>query len=83
MNFKIFKNKSYIKRMLCPVCPSCQMLFADKQLIFENRREKINKISNNDEKNKQMKNLLHELGIIRYCCKTRFISYVNHVDILI
>ena len=71
--------------MLYPVCPTCQNLLADKQIPFEEEMEKIcnNKKLKEDEKQKQKKNLLDNLGLSRYCCRTRMISYLDQIQIIV
>ena len=71
--------------MLYPVCPTCQLLLADKQLVFETEFAKISndiKLSE-DKKKKEVEKLLNKLGLIRYCCRMRMISYVDQVKIII
>ena len=71
--------------MLYPVCPTCQNLLADKQIPFEEEMEKIcnNKNLKEDEKQKQKKKLLDQLGLSRYCCRTRMISYLDQIQIIV
>ena len=69
--------------MLYPICPTCSFLLADKQIIFEEKKLKINNDKNIIDKKKEIEKLLKELGLKRYCCKMRMISYVNLVDIII
>lgn len=71
--------------MLYPVCPTCQFLLADKQLPFEKEFTKImndTKLSD-DQKKKATELLLNKLGLIRYCCRMRMISYVDQVNLII
>ena len=71
--------------MLYPVCPTCQNLLADKQLKYEERLEKIcnNKKLTDKQKQKQKEKLLDDLGLERYCCRMRMISYVDLVQIIV
>ena len=71
--------------MLYPVCPTCQLLLADKQLVFETEFAKISNDSKlpEDKKKKEVEKLLNKLGLIRYCCRMRMISYVDQVKIII
>jgi DNA-directed RNA polymerase subunit N (RpoN/RPB10) len=71
--------------MLYPVCPTCQLLLADKQLVFETEFAKITNDSklSEDKKKKLVEELLNKLGLIRYCCRMRMISYVDQVKIII
>ena len=71
--------------MLYPVCPTCQFLLADKQLTYESEFYKIsndNKI-NDDKKKKLVEQLLDNLGLVRYCCRMRTISYIDQVKVII
>ena len=71
--------------MLYPVCPTCQLLLADKQLVFETEFAKISNDSklSEDKKKKEVEKLFNKLGLIRYCCRMRMISYVDQVKIII
>lgn len=69
--------------MLYPICPTCGFLLCDKQIIFEEKKSKINNDKNIVDKKKEIEKLLIQLGLKRYCCKMRMISYVNLVDIII
>jgi DNA-directed RNA polymerase subunit N (RpoN/RPB10) len=65
--------------MLYPVCPTCGSLLADKQLEYEEGLEKIlsdTKLSEED-KNKKRKQLILNIGLYRYCCKMRLLSYIQ------
>ena len=71
--------------MLYSVCPTCHMLLADKQLPFETEKDKILNNTSYDEKKKQkeIESLLNKLGCERYCCRTRIISYMDQVHLII
>ena len=71
--------------MLYAVCPSCQMLLADKQLPYEKAKDDIINNLKFDEakKQKEIENLLNKLGLIRYCCRTRMISYMDQCKLII
>ena len=71
--------------MLYPVCPTCQNLLADKQLVYEESLDKIcnNKKLNDEQKQKEKKKLLDNLGLQRYCCRMRMISYIDQVQIIV
>lgn len=71
--------------MLYPVCPTCQNLLADKQLTYEVELEKIcnNKKLTVEQEQKKKKELLDYLGLERYCCRMRMISYVDQVKIIV
>jgi DNA-directed RNA polymerase subunit N (RpoN/RPB10) len=61
------------------------LLLADKQLVFETEFAKISNDSKltEDKKKKEVEKLLNKLGLIRYCCRMRMISYVDQVKIII
>ena len=69
--------------MLYPVCPTCHFFLADKELIFENKRDIINNDNNIKNKNLEIEKLVISLGIQRYCCKMRIISFVDQVKLII
>jgi DNA-directed RNA polymerase subunit N (RpoN/RPB10) len=64
--------------MLYSVCPTCGFLLADKQLDYEEGLEKIMgdiKLSN-EEKVEKRKTLISKIGVVRYCCKMRLLSFI-------
>jgi len=71
--------------MLYPVCPTCQNLLADKQLKYEEGLHKIcnNKQLTDKQKQKQKEKLLDDIGLERYCCRMRMISYIDLVQIIV
>ena len=71
--------------MLYPVCPTCQNLLADKQLKYEEELEKIcnDKKLNDEQMQKKKEKLLDDLGIKRYCCRMRVISYLDQVKLMV
>ncbi len=71
--------------MLYPVCPTCHMLLADKQLPFEKGKDNImnNKSFNEAKKQKELEKLLNMLGLNKYCCRTRVISYMDQSKLII
>jgi len=70
--------------MLYPICPTCHNILADKQLPYEDGMEKINKLSKSDEeKMKLKKKLLDDIGVVRYCCRMRMISYIDQSKLII
>jgi DNA-directed RNA polymerase subunit N (RpoN/RPB10) len=75
--------------MLPPRCFTCGHVLANLELEFE---EKIQEIDNNnqisdDEKAKQKRavvdKLLPDRWRKRYCCRTRLISYVDLIKVVI
>ena len=70
--------------MLCPVCLSCNTLLADKQIPYEKKMKEIcEKKLNEEQKIKEQKKLLDDLGLSNYCCRTRVISYIDQANLLI
>jgi DNA-directed RNA polymerase subunit N (RpoN/RPB10) len=71
--------------MLYATCPTCHNLLADKQLIFEEEKEKLdnNKKMSKKDKEKEMEKLLDKLGLKKYCCRMRMITYLDQVNIII
>lgn len=66
------------------VCPSCETLLADKQLIFNNGLKEITEDTKlTDEiKDKKKVELLNSLGLTRYCCRSRVLGYLDIVKIV-
>ena len=71
--------------MLYPVCPTCQTLLADKQIPYEKGIEKIckNDKLSEEEQLKLKEKLLNDIGLERYCCRMRMISYVDQAKLII
>ena len=71
--------------MLYPVCPTCQLLLADKQIPFEEGSQKISNDSKLNDKKKQeaIEELLNQLGLIRYCCRMRVVSFIDQSKLII
>lgn len=73
--------------MLYMFCPSCRELLGDKQKYYERHMNEIcQKVEMNeltkDEAEKQKQNLINNLGLRRYCCKQRIMTYVRTVDLI-
>lgn len=71
--------------MLYSACPTCGTLLADKQLDYE---EKLKKICDNpklsqEDKDKQKMELINSMGLERYCCKMKLMTYVDLIKIVI
>ena len=71
--------------MIVPVCPSCNRFLADKEIPFKKGMETIcnNKSLSEKQKMSQKKKLLDDLGLSRYCCRTRVISNLDQVRLII
>lgn len=70
--------------MLYVSCPTCGYCLANKQITFEKEKEKIcnNPDFSTEEKESKIKDSINKLGLRRYCCKMRFISYIDTVKII-
>jgi DNA-directed RNA polymerase subunit N (RpoN/RPB10) len=71
--------------MLYATCPTCNNLLADKQIFFEKEKEKIENDKNLSKKDreKEIEKLLDKIGLVRYCCRMRMITYLDQVNIII
>jgi DNA-directed RNA polymerase subunit N (RpoN/RPB10) len=75
--------------MLPPRCFTCGHVMADIELEYENRLQEIdNDVKLNDEqKATQKKNIVNKLlpdrFMSRYCCRTRLLSYVDLIKIIV
>ncbi len=70
--------------MLYMRCPTCRTLLADKQLYYERELQKIcddHKLDINESDIKKEK-LINSLGLDRYCCRMRILTYVKLIDII-
>ncbi len=65
-------------------CPSCGLLLGNRQMVYEKGLEEINSNPNTDnEKKLELKTkLVESLGIKRYCCKMRVMTYKNLPEII-
>ncbi len=70
--------------MLYVRCPTCRSLFAHKQILYENAMENICNDQNLSEieKGHQKSKVLDDLNIIKQCCRARFLTYVQLIDIV-
>jgi DNA-directed RNA polymerase subunit N (RpoN/RPB10) len=71
--------------MLYISCPTCGYFLGQKTLEYEQGKEKIcsNPGLNVEEREKELTKLLLSLGLRRYCCKMRMMTYKDIVqDIL-
>ena len=71
--------------MLYATCPTCNNLLADKQIFFEEEKEKIENDKNLSKKDRERETekLLDKIGLVRYCCRMRMITYLDQVNIII
>ena len=88
---KVKYLKTYIIQliqMLYMFCPTCRELLADKQKYFERKmieicqRNEMGEYKNKDEVDNDKQKLVNNLGLSRYCCKQRIMTYVRSVDIV-
>ena len=70
--------------MLYFKCPSCGILFANKQLIYEQRMDKIcgDKTLNSRQRDEAKRQVLKDLQIRDQCCVPRFLGYVRQIEII-
>jgi DNA-directed RNA polymerase subunit N (RpoN/RPB10) len=66
-------------------CPSCGYLLGQDVIKYESEKNKIcsNPKLTQDEKDEKMSVLHKSLGLKRYCCKTRIMTYKKLVDDII
>ena len=71
--------------MVYMVCPTCGTLIAHYQTKYEIEKEKIinNRSISIKEKEQELSNVLKSFKLRRECCKTRLITYIDPIDILI
>ena len=65
-------------------CPSCGLLLGNRQMIYEKGLDEINSNPNtdNDKKLELKTKLVESLGLNRYCCKMRVMTYKNMPEII-
>lgn len=70
--------------MLYPRCPTCGKILANIEVDYEKAKDKIcdNPSLTEEQKNKAKRNLVNSLGLERYCCKTRLLTYLDTVKII-
>lgn len=69
--------------MLYARCPTCSTAFADKEIPYELEMEKIcNARLSLEEENKRKEELVNRLGIPNYCCRMRFLGYIDTIKII-
>ena len=71
--------------MLPPVCFTCSKLFADIEIPL---KEKFKTIMNNDklsneQKSAEKEKFLDDEGYDLYCCRSKLISFINMIDIIV
>jgi DNA-directed RNA polymerase subunit N (RpoN/RPB10) len=71
--------------MLYLTCPTCGYFLGQKTIEYEQGKEKLcsNPKLSGEERERELSKLLLGLGLKRYCCKMRMMSYKDIVqDIL-
>lgn len=73
--------------MLYIRCPTCRTLLGDKQVYYKEELAKIckdcemGKCSESEAEQRKI-DLVNSIGLKRYCCKARLITYVDLVLII-
>ena len=64
-------------------CPSCGYILGNRQKLYDNGLAEIESNPNNDEETKlELKTkLIESLGVKKYCCIMRIITYKNKIEI--
>lgn len=70
--------------MLYFKCPTCKAILAHKQLAYEEEMKKIcnNEKLSQEEQNKLKSELPKKLGVKRYCCTMRLMSYSKLAELI-
>lgn len=69
-------------------CPTCRELLGDKYKYYERKmaeicqKNEMEQYKTNEDVNKAKEDLINSIGLRRYCCKPRIMSYVRAVDII-
>ena len=65
-------------------CPSCGYIIGNRQVLYESKLDEImnNPNTDNDEKLVLKTQLVESLGVKRYCCKMRIITFKQLTDII-
>ena len=69
--------------MLPPVCITCGLILADKELLLENGKNLIlNEDISEKKKIEKIGKLLDKLGFERYCCRSRATTVVDQCQLI-
>jgi len=70
--------------MLYFKCPTCRTILGNKQILFEEKLEKICNDQNMSDKEKDVNKskILDELEVKRICCRMRILTYIKPIDIV-
>ena len=65
-------------------CPSCGYIIGNRQVKYEAKLNEINNNPNADEDTKLLlkTQLIDSLGVKRYCCKMRIITFKQLTEII-
>tara|TARA_B110000208_G_C11798906_1_gene440931 strand:- start:299 stop:511 length:213 start_codon:yes stop_codon:yes gene_type:complete len=70
--------------MLYPNCPTCGKLLADIEVEYLNEIEVIsNKKLDQEKIDEAKRKLLDKLNVKRYCCRTRVLTFIDEVKLII
>lgn len=70
--------------MLYYKCPTCKIILANKQILYEKKLEEIcnNNKMNDNEKSTNKKKILDELELHRPCCRMRMMGNIKLINIV-
>jgi DNA-directed RNA polymerase subunit N (RpoN/RPB10) len=70
--------------MLYPRCPTCGGMLAHLEVDFEDKKKNIcnNPKLTDEQKLLELKENVNNLGLLRYCCKLRVLTYIDLIDIV-
>lgn len=70
--------------MLYLQCPTCGKLIGGKQLLWEEMMKKLSSIENitQEQIEEVIQKFFVENKIERYCCRARFCTYVDKVNLI-
>jgi DNA-directed RNA polymerase subunit N (RpoN/RPB10) len=71
--------------MLYFKCPTCRTILSNRQIPYEKGLEKIinDKSLTETQKEEEKRKLVNSLGLKRYCCKMRLMTYTRKVKIIL
>ena len=70
--------------MLYIKCPTCKTLLGDKDIPFNTELDKIREDKNltDEQKTKKTIELYDKFSIENYCCKMRFKTFIDQINIV-
>lgn len=74
--------------MLYIRCPTCRTLLGDKQLYYEKqlaeicKNQEMGKYKSQEDVDKDKMKLVTSIGLDRYCCKNRLVTYVKLIEVV-